>query len=110
MICQIHDLMLAAYPVDNNHLLFPSGIKIKLKQDADHNPEEIFLLTESGEPLDIYKTYSVAMNIYMTSVYKYKHNDPGRSLFITSADATIGYLKKIQKIRSYRGEKRIQID
>jgi hypothetical protein len=45
----------------------------------------------------------------MAQVYRYKHSDPGQSLFITTADATIAYLKRIQKIKSYRGEKRIQL-
>jgi len=53
------------------------------------------------------KTYNVAMNNYMTQVYKYRHSDPGQSLFITTADATIAFLKRIQTVRSYRGEKRI---
>jgi hypothetical protein len=56
------------------------------------------------------KTYTVAMNNYMAQVYRYKHSDPGQSLFITTADATIAYLKRIQKIKSYRGEKRIQLN
>jgi hypothetical protein len=50
------------------------------------------------------------MNNYMTQVYKYKHIDPGQSLFIATADATITYLKKIQNVRSYRGEKRVQLE
>jgi len=49
------------------------------------------------------------MNNYMMQVYKYQHADPGQSLFITTAEATISYLKKIQNIRSYRGEKRVQV-
>jgi hypothetical protein len=46
----------------------------------------------------------------MTLVYKYSHADPGQSLFITTADATIGYLRKIKDIKSYKGEKRVTID
>jgi hypothetical protein len=52
----------------------------------------------------------VAMNDYMTQVYKYKHDDPGKSLFITTAEATINYLKKIQNIPDYRKVKRIEVD
>jgi len=50
------------------------------------------------------------MNSYMIQVYRYKHSDPGQSLFVTTADATIAYLKRIQNIKSYRGEKRVQIN
>jgi hypothetical protein len=45
----------------------------------------------------------------MTSVYKYEHKDPGQSLFITTADALISYLKKNLELRSYSGENRIEI-
>ncbi len=81
-----------------------------LKLDANGNLLDVVLLTESGTPLDMNHTYTVAMNNYMTQVYKYQHSDPGQSLFIVTADATITYLKNIQNVRSYRGEKRVQIN
>ncbi|MBJ2176458.1 bifunctional metallophosphatase/5'-nucleotidase [Aureibaculum sp. A20] len=107
---EIHDLMLEAYPIDNKTPLYPSGIKTKLKRDANNDLLDITLLTESGSPLNMNKTYKVAMNNYMTQVYKYKHNDPGQSLFITTADATITYLKNIKKVKSYSKEKRVLIN
>jgi len=107
---EIHALMFAAYPIDENLPVFPSGIKTKLELDASGNLADVSLLTEHGTPLDMNQAYTVAMNNYMTQVYKYKHNDPGQSLFISTADATITYLKKVQNVRSYRGEKRVQIN
>jgi len=101
--------MMAAFPIDEKAPLYPSGIKTKLRLDAKGNPEEITLLTESGTPVDMDRTYTVAMNSYMAVVYKYGHSDAGQSLFITTADATIAWLKKTGNIRSYRGEKRVQI-
>jgi 5'-nucleotidase/UDP-sugar diphosphatase len=107
---EIHDLMVAAFPVDDRLPVYPSGIRTMLKVSSDPNLSDVTLLTESGSPLDMNKTYTVAMNSYMTQVYRYKHSDPGQSLFITTADATIAYLKRIQKIKSYRGEKRVQLN
>jgi len=107
---EIHALMLAAYSIDDRDPVYTSGIKTKLKLDANGNLADVVLLTESGTPLDMDQTYTVAMNSYMTQVYKYKHSDPGQSLFISTADATINYLRKVQKVKSYRNEKRIQID
>jgi 5'-nucleotidase len=107
---EIHALMIAAYPIDENLPVYPSGIKTKLKLDENGNLSDVVLLTEHGTPLDMDQTYTVAMNNYITQVYKYKHSDPGQSLYVETADATITYLKKIQKVRSYRGEKRIQIN
>jgi 5'-nucleotidase/UDP-sugar diphosphatase len=107
---EIHALMLAAYPIDDKHPVYPSGIKTMVKLDASGNLTDVVLLTESGTPLDMNQTYTVAMNNYMTQVYRYKHTDPGQSLFVTTADVTITYLKENQNVRSYRGEKRVQID
>lgn len=104
---EIHALMLAAFPVDDKAPLYPSGIRIKVKRESNGNLTDVTLLTENGDQLDMNRTYTVAMNSYMTSVYKYNHTDPGTSLFITTADAAISYLKKISGIRSYRGEKRV---
>ena len=106
---EIYSLMRAAWPVDDKSPLYPSGIRTELKLNAEGNPEEIIILTESGTPLELNRIYSVAMNGYMTQVYRYQHGDPGQSLFITTADALISYLKKQNIVRSYRDEKRIHI-
>jgi 5'-nucleotidase len=66
-------------------------------------------LTEEGLPLDRNRIYTVAMNSYMTQVYKYEHADPGQSLFFTTAEALINYLKKRGAVRSYRDERRVTI-
>ena len=107
---EIRDLMLAAYPVDEDLPLFPSGIKTLLTLDEDGNLADVVLLTEGNAPLDMDQSYTVAMNNYMTQVYKYEHSDPGQSLYIETADAIISYLKKNEKVSSYRGESRIRMD
>lgn len=107
---EIHSLMLAAYPIDDKLPIYPSGIRTKLTLDANGDLADVVLLAENGTPFDMNKTYTVAMNNYMTLVYKYKHSDPGQSLFTATADATITYLRKNQIVRSYRGEKRVQIN
>lgn len=107
---EIYSLMRAAWPVDDKSPVYPSGIRTEVKIDAEGNPKEFIILTEDGAPLVMTRIYSVAMNNYMTQVYKYTHSDPGQSLFITTADALISYLKKQNTVRSYRGEKRVQIN
>jgi len=106
---EIYSLMRAAWTVDDKSPLYPSGIRTEVKVDADGNPAEFIILNEDGTPFEQTRLYSVAMNSYMTQVYKYGHSDPGHSLFITTADALISYLKKHDTVRSYRGEKRVQI-
>jgi 5'-nucleotidase len=79
-------------------------------RDLHRAADEIIILTGGGTPLDRNRIYSVAMNNYMTQVYNYGHSDPGQSLFFTTADALISYLKKHNTVSSYRGEKRFQIN
>lgn len=106
---EIHSLIMAAFALDDKSPLYTSGIRTRHKLDSSGNLLEVSLMNEDGSPLDMDRTYPVAMNSYMTSVYKYEHKDPGQSLFITTADALISYLKKNPELRSYRGEKRIEI-
>jgi 5'-nucleotidase / UDP-sugar diphosphatase len=106
---EIYSLMRAAWPVDDKSPLYPSGIRTVVKADAEGNLAEIDILTENGTPVDPDRIYTVAMNSYMTQVYSYEHSDPGQSLFFTTAEALIRYLKKQGDVRSYRGEKRVQI-
>jgi len=106
---EIRALMFAAFPVDDRAPLYPSGIKTELKLDTEGNLSDIVLLTESGRPVDSGKVYTVAMNNYMTQVYKYEHSDPGQSLFFETAVGLINYLKKNPDLRSYRGEKRVKV-
>src|SRR5690606_38491506 len=89
---EIFSLMRAAWPVDDNSPLYPSGIRTEVKIDAEGNPAVFLIMTDDGAPLDPGRIYSVAMNSYMTQVYDYDHADPGQSLFSTTADALITYL------------------
>ncbi len=106
---EIFSLLRAAWPVDDKSPVYTSGITTETRINAQGDPEEIKVLTNDGKPLDLNRTYTVAMNSYMTQVYKYDHSDPGQSLFFTTADALITFLKKHPELRSYRGEKRVKV-
>ena len=107
---EIRSLLLSAWQIDDRSPVYPSGLRTRVRLNADGNLADVTLMTESGSPLDMNKTYSVAMNNFMTQVYRYSHSDPGRSLYISTADATIDYLKELKMIGSYRGEKRVVLD
>ncbi len=106
---EIYALLHAAWTVDDKSPVYPSGIRMELKSDDKGDLGDLTVRTEDGTPLEMSRIYTVAMNSYITQVYKYQHSDPGQSLFITTAEALISYLKKQNIVRSYRGEKRIQI-
>jgi 5'-nucleotidase/UDP-sugar diphosphatase len=107
---EVLSLLKAAWLVDDKSPVYPSGIIIKVKVNQDRDLKELTVMTENGEPLDKNRVYSVAMNSYMTQVYNYQHSDPGQSLFFTTAQALINFLKEQKEIRSYRGEKRIMAE
>jgi 5'-nucleotidase/UDP-sugar diphosphatase len=106
---EVFSLLEAAWTVDDKQPVYPSGIRTEAKVDSNGDLEELVVLTESGSPLDKNRVYSVAMNSYMTQVYDYRHSDPGQSLFFTTPEALIKYMKEQKDIRSYRGEKRIWV-
>lgn len=106
---EIFSLLRAAWSADRKSPLFTSGITTETRVNDHGEPEEITVHTDDGKPLDLNHVYSVAMNSYMTQVYRYEHADPGQSLFLTTAQALIGYLKQEGNIKSYRGEKRVRV-
>lgn len=106
---EIFSLLRAAWPVDEKSPVYTSGITTGTRVNDQGDPEEIKILTNDGKPLDMNQVYTVAMNSYMTQVYRYEHADPGQSLFFTTAEALIRYLKQEGNLRSYRGEKRVRI-
>ena len=107
---EVLSLLKAAWLVDDKSPVYPSGIIIKVKVNKDRDLKELTVMTENGEPLDKNRVYSVAMNSYMTQVYDYQHSDPGQSLFFTTAQALINFLKEQKEITSYRDEKRIIVE
>lgn len=106
---EIHSLMMSAFEIDDKSPLYTSGIRTTHRLDANGGLAEVTIISPDGNPLEMNRTYKVAMNSYMVSVYKYQHNDPGKSLFITTADALIAYLRDNPVLPGYRGEKRIEV-
>jgi 5'-nucleotidase / UDP-sugar diphosphatase len=104
---EIKELMLLAFDIDDERPIYPSGIKTKISIDENGNLVNVELYSETGERIDMDKSYTVSMNSYMASVYPFEPKDKGRSLYITTANNMIDYLKKTGSIKSYRGEKRV---
>ena len=106
---EMRNLCLAAFPFDENMPLYPSGMTIRYVLNPDGGLKDVDLFTTDGKPFDMNKEYSVVMNDYMASSYKYERKDPGQGLFRPTAESTIDYLKKLKNIPSYRGMQRVEI-
>lgn len=107
---ELLNLHYAAFELDNRMPLYPSGFKSEYTINKDGSLKEVKLFNADGTPLDLNKTYSISMNSYITSVYKYEHKDQGRSLFVTTAENMIEYLKKLKVVPSYQKENRVKVN
>lgn len=106
---ELRNLFLSAFLLDDHLPIYPSGMTMRYMLNPDGKLKDVELLTTDGKPFDMDKTYSVVMNDYMASVYKYDHNDPGQGLFRPSAETIIEYLKGLKTIPSYRGVTRVEM-
>lgn len=106
---EIKAMYLSAFTIDEYLPIYPSGIKVKYILKDKKTIKDVIFYTESGEDLDMEKTYSVAMNNYMASVYNYEHADPGTGQFVTTAENMIDYLKNLGTVPSYKNEKRVEL-
>lgn len=102
-------LISAAYEMDDRVPLIPSGLKSEFYVNKDGSLKEVKLFNLDGTPLDMNRNYTVAMNNYMASIYKYDHKDPGKGLFRPTAESIIEYIKKRKSIPSYKNESRIKV-
>ena len=102
-------LFLSAFEIDENNPIFPSGMSTRYLLSSEGKLKDVELFTSEGEPFDMDKMYSVVMNDYMATVYKYDHKDPGQGLFRPTAETTIEYLKGLKNIPSYRGISRVEM-
>ena len=106
---ELRNLFLSAFSLDDDSPIIPSGITTRYILTQNGKLKDVELFTAEGQPLDMDKVYSVVMNDYMATVYKYDHKDPGQGLFRPTAETTIEYLKELKSIPSYRGMQRVEM-
>ena len=90
---EIVDMITVAYPTDNRvGPVLCSGCTYTYKI-KDDQMTDIKIKLDNGKPLEMDKKYSVVMNSYMASVFDFEHEDDGASVFMTSNEMSIEYLK-----------------
>lgn len=107
---EIKAMLKSAFKLDELLPIYPSGIKTRYTLDDNGSAKDIQLFTPDGTPLEMTKTYTVAVNSYMASVYKYEHQDQGTGLFKPTAESMIEYLRGLKQIPSYKNEKRVEFE
>jgi 5'-nucleotidase / UDP-sugar diphosphatase len=82
-----------------------SGMTYTISADSLGKYLSAEMKESNGNPLNPQKEYTVAMNSYIATSYKFEHKDPGKSSGMTSEEILINYLREVQKI-NYSGAKR----
>lgn len=96
---------------DSYRICFPSGFLIDYVADLEgEHPEEVSIQISdlSGNPLDPSKRYTVAMNNYLSTTFMPK-GIPFKSLYKTTAEITLDYLRKASPIPSYEDRKQFSV-
>ncbi len=106
---EIKAMLINAFRIDYFNPIIPSGIKLTYHIAEDNSVKDIEFFHEDDSPMDMDKSYLVAMNSYMPTVYVYEHEDVGKSLSVRTADNMIDYLKNKKSIPSYKNQKRIKL-
>lgn len=110
---EIRELILNAVQLDGVSPLIPSGMHVRYQMEKEGDEivkvKDVELLTVDDKPMDLNKSYKVVINNYMATVYKFPHKEKGKSLYVTTADATIEWLKELGAVPDYSTERRIHI-
>ncbi len=73
--------------------LLMSGIRLRVARTAAGKIHAIELMGPDGTPLNENRRYAVGFNSYIASSYRFDHDDPGKSLEMTTAASVIAYLE-----------------
>lgn len=90
---QIEQFIIQSYKQNGRRASFVSGMRYKVTTDADGYPQSVSITLDKGN-FSPKAQYKVAMNDYMATSVKFNSIDDGTSLFITTEEMTMDYLKK----------------
>lgn len=79
-----------------------AGMQYLVRVDADQQVKEIVLQDLGGRPLPESRSYKVGVSSYIASSYKFSHQDPGRALGSTTAEALIRFLESRPDLSVYQ--------
>lgn len=103
---EIKSLICNAYNRDKSIDLVPSGMTYTVTVNSEGFCSDVEMKDNSGNLLDVTKTYSVGINSYISATYKFNHADPGSTNYNTTAQTLLDYLGEVKKV-NYAGVKRV---
>jgi 5'-nucleotidase/UDP-sugar diphosphatase len=103
---ELRSLIKTSYEKRREIDLQVSGMDYIVSTDGAQQIREIKLRNPDGSPLAEGRTYKVGLSSYIASSYNFAHQDPGRSLQSTTAEALIRYLQSGVDLGIYRDVRR----
>ena len=107
---EIRNLIVTSFKKGGKIDLYAGGLFYTIFKNRNNGIEKIILKDRNGKLLDGSKKYSVAINNYIASAYKFKKKDPGRSANITLAQVVTEYLKNCKAFPKYKKIHRTKIE
>ncbi|MFH1119926.1 MAG: bifunctional UDP-sugar hydrolase/5'-nucleotidase [Bacteroidota bacterium] len=104
-IPEIKSLILTSFNRDKQIDLQTSGLSYTVITDKDGTGTDVRLIMSDSREPDASRIFAVGLSSYIASSYDFEHADPGRSLYITTAQALINHIT-IKKELDYSGIKR----
>ncbi|MEI8005142.1 MAG: bifunctional UDP-sugar hydrolase/5'-nucleotidase [Bacteroidota bacterium] len=96
---EIGILILNAYKKERDADLIPSGMSYVIKKGENGKSAEVIIADSKGRPLNPDKTYTVALNSYISAAYSFEHSGSGTTLDMTTEECLIRYLGNRHKVR-----------
>lgn len=103
---EIRSLLADSFRKGNDIDLQVSGITYTVRTDAERRIRTIELRGPDGQPLPEDRTFKVGVSSYVASSYEFTHQDPGRALNSTTAEALLRFLEGSPDLSVYRGIQR----
>lgn len=106
---EIKELIITSFNRDNNIDLQASGITYSIVQNEAGQATDAIIIMSNGKPIDLNKDYNVGMSSYIASSYDFSKRDQGTSLYITTAQSLINFIKEKKEV-DYKGFKRAKTE
>lgn len=103
---EIRSLIRDSFRKGNEIDLQVSGIRYTVRTDNELRIQSIELSGADGRPFPEDKVFKVGVSSYVASSYNFSHQDPGRALNSTTAEALIRFLEGGPDLSIYRNIQR----
>lgn len=103
---QLERFIMESYKKNGRAPSYASGMRYEVFTESDGYPKSVKITPDKGS-YSRDAVYKVAMNSYLASTVRFDSVDEGESLYMTSEEMLIQYLKKHKNV-SYRGVTRVK--